>query len=452
MQVDVDYLVIGAGATAMAFTDALLDHADVRVAIVDRRHAPGGHWLAAYPFVRLHQASAFYGVASTLLGGGRIQEHGPERGLQERADQPSICAYYAAVLELRVAAGRAEFFGGCDYLGDRTFRSRVHGRTFTVPDRCRIVDARYLAPLVPSEMPRRFPVAPFARVVPVNELVRVEDAPRQYVVLGAGKTATDACVWLLQRGVDPDAICWVRPREPWMLDRAVVQPDPAVFLGMGATVFEQAARSSSLEEFFSGLEEAGVLLRVDRAVQPTMARVPTLGRWELDLLRSIENVVRLGHVTAVREGRLELTRGAASIARDALVVDCTAEGLRTPPLVPVWRPEVITPQPIRAGFPCFGAALVGYVEATRTDDAQKNAACRPSPYGNSLIDWVRMNLIGARNAHAFAAEPDIAAWAQTLALNPAGTLAAPSTAADAARARLASAFGPGLEALERLAR
>ena len=68
-RVDVDYLVVGAGAAGMAFTDALLDHADVRVALVDRRPTTGGHWADAYAFVQLHQASSFYGVASTLLGG-----------------------------------------------------------------------------------------------------------------------------------------------------------------------------------------------------------------------------------------------------------------------------------------------------------------------------------------------------------------------------------------------
>ena len=51
--------------------------------------------------------------------------------------------------------------------------------------------------------------------------------------MGAGKTATDTCVWLLQNGVPPNAITWVRPRDPWLLNRAVVQPDPAVFLGHG---------------------------------------------------------------------------------------------------------------------------------------------------------------------------------------------------------------------------
>ena len=70
---ETDYLVVGAGAMGMAFTDALIDHADVHVTLIDRRHAPGGHWVDAYPFVQLHQASVFYGVASTVLGTGALR-------------------------------------------------------------------------------------------------------------------------------------------------------------------------------------------------------------------------------------------------------------------------------------------------------------------------------------------------------------------------------------------
>ena len=76
--------MVGAGASGMAFTDALTSHADVRVALVDRRPGPGGDWLDAYPFVRLHQASSFYGVASTVLGSGTTQSEGPEAGLHVR--------------------------------------------------------------------------------------------------------------------------------------------------------------------------------------------------------------------------------------------------------------------------------------------------------------------------------------------------------------------------------
>ena len=101
---ETDYLVVGAGAMGMAFTDTLIDHADVHVTLVDRRHTASGHWVDAYPFVQLHQASMFYGVASTLLGGGALQESGPEAGLQERARQSQIEAYYEDVLHRRFMA------------------------------------------------------------------------------------------------------------------------------------------------------------------------------------------------------------------------------------------------------------------------------------------------------------------------------------------------------------
>ena len=40
---EADYLVVGAGATGMAFADAVIDHSDARVVLVDRRHGVGGH-------------------------------------------------------------------------------------------------------------------------------------------------------------------------------------------------------------------------------------------------------------------------------------------------------------------------------------------------------------------------------------------------------------------------
>jgi NAD(P)-binding Rossmann-like domain len=450
--IEADYLVVGAGAMGMAFTDALTEHADVRVALVDRRHSTSGHWLEAYPFVRLHQASAFYGVASTLLGGGQLQQRGPEAGLHERASQPEICAYYTRVLDRMLESGKVEFFPNSEYVGDRVVVSRVSGDRFQVPVRCRIVDARYLAPSIPAETRPPFEADEGARVMPVNDLARLEEAPSQYVIVGSGKTATDACIWLLSRGVNPDAICWVRPRDPWMLNRAVVQPDPAIFLGMAADTMQAAGHATSLEDLFLRLEDAGIMLRIDPTVMPTMAKAPTLATWELDQLRAIENVVRRGHVEAVGRGELAFADGSVDVADDALVVHCAADGLKSPPLVNVWRPHVITLQPIRAGFPCFGAALIGYVEATRVDDDDKNRLCPPSQYGNSMAEWARMNVLGTRAAMSFSAEPDIKKWSDRTALNPARI--PPGHAASAAvndvRQRLATHTGPGLARLTEL--
>lgn len=453
-RLEADYLVVGAGASGMAFADSLTAHADARVALVDRRHGPGGHWLDAYPFVRLHQASVFYGVASTLLGSGSIQREGPEAGLHERAGASEICAYYERVLNDRlVPSGRVEFHPNCEYAGDGSFVSRLSGVRYEAGPDCRIVDARYLAPEVPATTAPPFGVADGARVVPVHELPRIAAAPAEFVIVGSGKTATDACIWLLQRGVEPDSICWIRPREPWMLNRAVVQPDPVVFTRMVADTMQAATAAASPDELFLRLEAAGVMMRIDPSVTPTMAKAPTLARWELDLLRTVERVVRLGHVRTVHPTRIELSDGDIATDRSTVVVHCAAAGLRYPPLTPIWGEDAITLQPVRAGFPCFAAALVGYVEATRESDADKNRLCPPSPFSDTPADWALMQALGGRAARAFNAEADIRQWAAGVPLNPArippGHPDDPDLAA--ASERLQAIAGPGLTAMARLA-
>jgi hypothetical protein len=418
-----DYLVVGAGAMGMAFTDALIDHADVHVTLVDRRHAGGGHWLDAYPFVQLHQASVFYGVASTVLGRGAVQQSGPEAGLQERARQSEIHAYYDDVLYRRlIGSGRVTFLGGSEYHTDGSSHlvtSRVSGETVAIGVRRRVVDATYLSPTIPATTPPPFGVADDVRVVAVNELARLAAAPNRFVIVGSGKTATDGIVWLLANGVPPDRIVWVRPREPWMLNRAVVQPEPAVALGLAADTMAAAAGAESLEDLFLRLEAAGVMLRIDRGVMATMAKTPTLGSWELDLLRTVENVVRRGHIKHVTSREIVLDRGSVPLAPGSLVVHCAASGLQNPPMVPVWGPDKIRLQTIRVGFPCFCAALAGYVEATRDDDRERNRLCPPNIYPNGLADWARMQVRGIVAARSYGAEPDIAAWANGCALNPA---------------------------------
>ncbi len=421
--VETDYLVVGAGAMGMAFTDALIDHADVHVTLVDRRHAAGGHWLDAYPFVQLHQASVFYGVASTVLGRGAVQQSGPEVGLQERARQSEIRAYYDDILHRRfLGSGRVAFLGGTEHRTEgasHLVTSLVSGETVQVDVRRRVVDATYLAPTIPATTPPPFEAAEDVRVAPVNALAGLTEAPHRYVIVGSGKTATDAIIWLLANGVAPDRIVWVRPRDPWMLNRAVVQPDPVVALGLAADTMAAAASARSLDDLFLRLEAAGVVLRIDRDVTPTMAKTPTLASWELDVLRTIEHVVRLGHILRVTSRELVLQQGSVPLEPGSLIVHCAASGLQYPPLVPIWEPDVIRLQTIRAGFPCFNAALAGYVEATRDDDRERNRLCPPNTLPDDPASWARMQARSTLATRSFGAEPDIAAWANGCALNPA---------------------------------
>jgi hypothetical protein len=441
----------------MAFTDALIDHADVHVTLVDRRYSAGGHWLDAYPFVQLHQASVFYGVASTVLGGGTIQSTGPETGLQERARQSEIRAYYDDVLHRRfVGSGRVTFLGGSEYRSDgssHAVTSLVSGETVDVRVRRRVVDATYLSPTIPATTPPPFEVADGAEVVAVNDLARLTAAPSAYVIVGSGKTATDAIIWLLSNGVAADRILWVRPRDPWMLNRAVVQPDPVVALGLAADTMAAAAAAESLDDLFLRLEAAGVMLRIDPDVVPTMAKTPTLAAWELDLLRTVENVVRLGHITAVRSGEIELEKGSVPLPSGALVVHCAASGLQYPPIVPLWGRDKIRIQTIRVGFPCFNAALAGYVEATRDDDRERNRLCPPNTLPDDPASWARMQVRGTIATRRFGAEADIAEWANRCALNPARIDSArrDDPAVKSAAARVAAHAERGLTRLSELA-
>jgi hypothetical protein len=454
---ETDYLVVGAGAMGMAFTDALIDHADVHVALVDRRHGAGGHWLDAYPFVQLHQASLFYGVASTVLGRGAVQHHGPEAGLQERARHAEIRAYYDDVLYHRFQqSGNVTFLPGREYHTDGSTHlatSLVSGETVEIVVRRRVVDATYLSPTIPATTAAPFGVAEDVRVVPVNDLARLAEAPAGYVIVGSGKTATDGIVWLLGNGVPPDQITWVRPRDPWMLNRAVVQPDPAVALGFGADIMAAAADAGSIDDLFLRLEVAGAVLRIDRHVVPTMAKTPTLGTWELDLLRTVDNVVRLGHIRHVSPDEIVLEHGSVPLPRGSLVVHCAAEGLPRPPLLPIWGPDRIRLQTIRAGFPCFCAALAGYVEATRDDDRERNRLCPPNSYADRPVDWIRMQLRGTLASRVYGAESDIAAWANGCALNPARVESAQRGRPDvvAASSRFAQNIERGLAGLATLA-
>src|SRR3954451_18400678 len=102
--IETDYLVIGAGAAGMAFTDSLIEASDADVVIVDRRDRPGGHWNDAYPFVRLHQPSSFYGVNSRVLGTDSIDDSGPNAGMYERATGPQVCDYFQRVLDEHLLA------------------------------------------------------------------------------------------------------------------------------------------------------------------------------------------------------------------------------------------------------------------------------------------------------------------------------------------------------------
>src|ERR1700742_236531 len=121
---EADYFVIGAGAAAMAFADELLTNSDARIVMVDRRDKPGGHWNDAYPFVRLHQPSAFYGVNSRELGEPGKDTIGLNKGLHSLASGAEVLTHFDQVMQQRfLPSGRVRYFPMTNVVGDDAFES-----------------------------------------------------------------------------------------------------------------------------------------------------------------------------------------------------------------------------------------------------------------------------------------------------------------------------------------
>jgi hypothetical protein len=440
---ETDYLVVGAGATGMAFVDTLIDESDAHVTIVDRHGKPGGHWNDAYAFVTLHQPSAFYGVNSTELGSGRIDERGLNRGLHELASGPEICGYYDRVMKQRLMpSGRVDYRPMSNWLGldaasgRGSFESLLSGRRTEVVVRRKVVDATYYSPPVPSTHTPKFSVAPGVACVPPNALPQLwqrasaGERPSRFVVLGAGKTAMDAVIWLLQSGAEPAAIHWVMPRDSWLINRLTTQPGDAFFRhSIGNQVEQMAAfaQARDTRDLFHRLEACGALLRIDRGREPTMFHLATVSEGEVDELRRIDQVIRLGRALALEPGRLVLEQGSVPMPADTLYVDCTASAVdpalaKQRPPRPIFEAGKIILQIVRLPQPAFSAALIAYVEARYGSDAEKNRLCGSVPFPHRMDEYARSMAIHMWNQFQWGQDKALRQWIRNSRLDGFGRL------------------------------
>jgi hypothetical protein len=413
-ELSADYLVIGSGAMGMAFTDVILHESDATVVIVDKHHQPGGHWNDAYPFVRLHQPSAFYGVNSQPLGHDRIDSTGWNKGLYELATNSEVCAYFDQVMQQQfLPSGRVVYLPMSKCTDAGQVRSLVGGEGYQITA-SKTVDARYMHVTVPSIRTPEYEVAPAAQCVPVNQLARQTGLFDRFTIVGAGKTGMDACLFLLKNGVDPSAITWIMPRDSWLLDRANIQPGRLFAQSIGAGFARQAeaiAGSRSIEDLFNRIEACGQLLRLDPQVQPTMYRCATVTSAELEQLRRIPDIVRQGRVLRIGEDTLVLEGGEQQIRPRTLHVDCSADGLERRPATPVFTDNRLTLQSVRTCQQVFSAAFIGHIE-TRADltiDA-RNEMCTPVPHPDSDLDFIRASLAANYNAARWAQDPELTQW------------------------------------------
>jgi hypothetical protein len=411
--IEVDYLVVGAGAVGMAFADSLVTETDATIALVDRRDQPGGHWNDAYPFVRLHQPSLNYGLNSRELGVGAKDTTGPNKGYYELASGQEVLSHFGLAMQRDfLPSGRVQFFPLCEVGEDRVVSSLLSGERCTVNAK-KVVDAAHSQMEIPSTHTPRFQIADGVACVPVNDLPRLAACHSEFVVIGAGKTGMDAVVWLLTNGADPGSIRWIMPRDSWLLDRGNTQLAEEFFPRVAQSLADQTeclAQADSIEDLFLRLEAAGEVRRIDLSVVPTAYHCAVVSDGELEQLRRVENIVRLGRVTNLERGNIVLEQGAMAVDADALFIDCSAAGIPTRPAVPVFDGDTITPQWVRVCQPTFSAGLIGHVEAAYDDDQEKNRLCAPIVPPTVPRHWVEMMEVELANRQVWSADPELSAW------------------------------------------
>lgn len=439
-----DYLIIGSGAVGMAFADTLLDESDAHITIVDRHAKPGGHWNDAYSFVTLHQPSAYYGVNSTELGSRRKDESGPNSGMYELAGGPEINTYYDKVMQHRfLPSGRVSYYPMSDYLGEGRIVSLLSGHETQITVRRKTVDATYISPSIPSTHTPNFTVADGVRLIAPNALPQLwlqrqgEPVPQRFCILGAGKTAMDAAVWLLRHGATPESIQWVMPRDSWLLNRMQTQPGLEFFdysMGGESAKLGAFAESSTIEEVFLKLEALGQVLRIDPEQDPTMFHYATISTGEVELLRTIKQIIRKGRVLSIGPNAMVLAQGEMPMDPGTLYVDCTASAITTSRTAgPVFQDDRIHIQLLRAPLVALSAALTAYVEVHGGDEANKNKLCTPVPFPQDLAGYARATHASMMNQYHWSQDKALRQWIRNSRLDGFGKMIADLDKTDAAK-------------------
>ncbi len=411
---ETDYLIVGAGASGMAFADVLLTETDANMIIVDKFQKPGGHWNFAYPFVALHQPSAFYGVSSTNLGNDSIDEIGFNRGLRSLASGDTIKAYYDNIMQRQfLPSGRVQYFPLCEYLGNSRFKSILTGKIFEIKVKRKTVDATHMKTKVPATHIPNFSIAPEVHFMPINNLPNVRQPPAGFVIIGGGKTGIDACLWLLEHGVAPKKISWIVSRDAWFTNRKNTQPFAEhlnYFLHDRASQLEALEQAKSISDLFKRLEKAGVLLRIDKQVTPKMFHGATVSELELEQLRRIQNVIRKGRVKRIEKDKIILEQGEIVSNRNQVFVDCSAAALSHAGMKPIFSGNTIAIQSVRTGQLVFSAAFIAHVESDYADDNIKNEICGEIPMPNHDTDWIKVSAKSMMNQYRWSKDADLTKW------------------------------------------
>merc|ERR1719387_104710 len=140
---------------------------------------------------------------------------------------------------------------------------------------------------------------------------------------------------------------------------------------------------------------------------------------ELENLRKVKDIIRLGHVREIHAQRMVLEGGVVPEAQDVLYINCTSSiHHNPPPLVPIWMEKTINLQMITEVYngagdfnPCLAASLTGFLEAKFQDMTEwKNSVCTPAKTVDTALDWLKSQMATSERSGALMNEKMVMSW------------------------------------------
>jgi len=407
-EVPCDYLVVGAGLAGLSFIDTLLtENQAATVILVDRNSRPGGHWVHAYSFCKLHQPSFIYGVNSIKLGKNRDSKGNEIMDPNDRATVAELLDYFNAVVNQFKECKRVTCYFNAEF-GHHQTKAKYNVYTIatnrgetTINVRCKKLVLVNTNVIVPSMRAPLIPIHKTIKFKPLNCLTEevfnkkpIDQKYQKYVILGAGKTGIDAILYLLNDcNVDKSQLTWIISRDVWFFMRDIMFDESKGYRSL-TDLLPPFLQENSVKDAYLNFEKNGIMgrLQPDGDV-PEVFKVPFIDRDELELLRTI-NAIRMGRVQSIEENKMILDHGEVPItSSNTLFVDCMAGddmygyGSLAEDYE-IFEPGRVNLGPILSIFnPSLSSALVAYMETNIVDEDETK---------NQLLYFLKGHLSGNR--------------------------------------------------------
>ena len=419
--ITVDYIVVGAGASGIAFADTIVGNSDFSVAIVDVNSAPGGHWHSAHDYHQLDLPAARAGMNGLPFSDLCRADPGRHDNAPAHIQTSQVLDYYdRAMTDRLLASEQVQFFSDCYHLGAGLMQAIGWHTRLRFKARRKIVDATQCWHRVRERDEPRFTHDPDVLVITPNDLSPVWSvAPHlhdKYCVLGAGIVAVETVGQLLRLGVAPDQICWVKPRDSWFLNRDTFSPRGWLNTLQAITETPQTHR---LEK---SLEKAGHLVRIFPDETPTKFHADVVSPPELAPLHAVTHIVRKGRVRSISSLGMILEDGVEPMPGRNLYIDCTANRIVARPRPEVFQSSAITLQMTQMASAAFSGSLIAAIELLNRSEQEKNRLSAPLSLPERSADIPMLFAESLRNQRAWFDEPELHDWLVQNRLGSTGTL------------------------------